>query len=235
MDATVESELGTRFGVTGYPTMKVFRKGTPTDYKGPRDAAGIVSYMQKQAAPAITILKSLADLEKFVQDEAAIVYFGEASGKVCFCSFPPPFFFHSLTTRQTYKTFESLTDKQRETFRFGQTSAADILAKYGHKDEVVLVQSKRYTQSPLEVATLAHKEGDLLSFIQKNFLPLVGELTNDNQNLYNNKDVPLVKIYHDLNWQLNSKGANYLLNKIRKVWLSFLTHFKCGINPALGC
>lgn len=82
VDATVESELGSRFGVTGYPTMKVFRAGTPSDYKGPRDAAGIVSYMQKQAAPAISVFKNLAELEKFVQDEAAIVYFGEASGKV---------------------------------------------------------------------------------------------------------------------------------------------------------
>lgn len=198
VDATVESELGTRFGVTGYPTIKVFRKGSPVDYKGPRDAAGIVSYMTKQAAPSVTILKSLADLEKFVRDDAAIVYFGEATGK-------------------TYKAFETLADKQRETFRFAQTSAADILEKHGHKDEVVLIQSKRYSQSPLEIATLAHKEGDLLSFIQKNILPLVGELSNDNQALYHSKDTPLVKIYRDLNWQLDSKGANYFLNKIRKI------------------
>jgi len=154
--------------------------------------------MQKQAAPAISIFKSLAELEKFVQDDAAIVYFGEASGKA-------------------YKAFEQVASQQRESFRFGQTTAEDILKKYGHKDEVVLVQSKRYTQSPLEVATLAHKEGDLLSFISKNILPLVGELTNDNQAHYHGRDLPLVKIYSDLNWQLNSKGANYLLNKIRRI------------------
>jgi protein disulfide isomerase family A protein 3 len=198
VDATVESELGSRFGVTGYPTLKVFRQGTASDYKGPRDAAGIASYMQKQAVPAISVFKNLAELEKFVQDDAAVVYFGEASGKA-------------------HKTFEQVAAQQRETFRFGQTTAEDILAKYGHKDEVVLVQSTRYSQSPLEVATLAHKEGDLLAFINKNILPLVGEITDDNQAHYHNKDVPLVKIYSDLNWQLNSKGANYLLNKVRKV------------------
>lgn len=107
--------------------------------------------------------------------------------------------------------------QQREAFRFGQTTAEDILTKYGHKDEVVLIQSKRYSQSPLEVATLAHKEGDLLPFIKQNILPLVGEITNDNQAHYHGRDLPLVKIYSDLNWQLNSKGANYLLNKIRRV------------------
>lgn len=133
------------------------------------------------------------------------------------------YLFALLIYKQTYKDFEQLADKQRETFRFGQTSASDILEQYGHKDQVVLVQSKRYTRSPLEVATLVHKDGDLLSFIQKNFLPLVGELTNDNQALYNSKDLPLVKIYRDLNWQLDPTGANYFLNKVRKVLPSFCT------------
>jgi len=198
VDATVEPELASRFGVTGYPTLKVFRKGTPSDYKGPRDAAGIVSHMAKQASPAISVFKNLAELEKFAQDDSAVVFFGEASGKA-------------------YKAFEQVATQQRESFRFGQTTAEDILAKYGHKDEVVLVQSKRYSQSPLEVATLAHKEGDLLQFINKHILPLVGEITNDNQAQYHSKDLPLVKIYSDLNWQLNAKGANYLLNKIRRI------------------
>jgi len=54
---------------------------------------------------------------------------------------------------------------------------------------------------------------------------LVGELTNDNQALYHGKDLPLVKIYSDLNWQLNSKGANYLLNKIRKVAKEYADKF----------
>lgn len=62
--------------------MKVFRRGTASEYKGPRDAAGIVSYMQKQAAPSITVFKTVEDLEKFIQDDAAIIYFGENSGKV---------------------------------------------------------------------------------------------------------------------------------------------------------
>lgn len=201
VDATVESELGSRFGVTGYPTMKIFRRGTPTDYKGPRDAAGIISYMQKQAAPSITVFKAPADLDKFVQDEAAIVYFGKSSGKA-------------------YEAFEQLANKQRETFRFGKTDVKEVLEHAGHKDgEVVLIQSKRYSISPLEEKKFTHteKDGDLNTWVNKNILPLVGEITNDNQNLYHAKDLPLVKIYTDLNWALDTKGANYFLNKIRKV------------------
>jgi len=207
VDATVESDLASRFGVTGYPTMKIFRKGSASEYKGPRDAAGIVSFMQKQAAPSITVFKTVQDLEKFVQDDAAVVFFGESSGKA-------------------YKAFEQLAEKQRETFRFGKTDVKEVLEHFGHnKDEVVLIQAKRYSQSPLEEKEVVHKEGDLLAWVNKHILPLVGELTNDNQALYNNKDLPIVKIYSDLNWGLDAKGANYLLNKIRKVAKEYADKF----------
>lgn len=34
VDATVESALGEKFGVKGYPTIKFFRNGKPQEYQG---------------------------------------------------------------------------------------------------------------------------------------------------------------------------------------------------------
>ena len=47
VDCTEQAELCGEYGVTGYPTLKVFRNGEPTDYSGPRKADGIISYMIK--------------------------------------------------------------------------------------------------------------------------------------------------------------------------------------------
>lgn len=44
VDATVEQSLAGEYEIKGYPTIKVFRKGSPSDYQGGRTTDGIVKY-----------------------------------------------------------------------------------------------------------------------------------------------------------------------------------------------
>ena len=47
VDADQHKDLAEKYGVSGYPTIKVFKGGRDTEYEGPRDAKGIVSFVKK--------------------------------------------------------------------------------------------------------------------------------------------------------------------------------------------
>uniref|UniRef100_A0A673Y9E0 protein disulfide-isomerase n=1 Tax=Salmo trutta TaxID=8032 RepID=A0A673Y9E0_SALTR len=75
VDCTVNSETCGRFGVNGYPTLKIFHNGEDfAAYDGPRSADGIVSFMKKQAGPSSIPLHNERDLDAFINNlEASVV------------------------------------------------------------------------------------------------------------------------------------------------------------------
>jgi len=51
VDCTEQRDLCERFGVQGFPTLKIFRNdgSEPQEYDGPRKADGIVKFMERYA------------------------------------------------------------------------------------------------------------------------------------------------------------------------------------------
>ncbi|KAF9087931.1 protein disulfide-isomerase precursor [Mortierella sp. AD031] len=72
VDCTVETELCQEQGIQGYPTLKVFREGTPSDYQGARKADAIVSFLKKQNLPALSIV-SAEDLDTFSKSDKVVI------------------------------------------------------------------------------------------------------------------------------------------------------------------
>ncbi|CAF4446776.1 unnamed protein product, partial [Adineta steineri] len=68
VDCTVETKTCTKYGVSGYPTLKIFKNGAVAEeYNGPREADGIVATMRSKAGPSYRVLNTLADYEKFLE------------------------------------------------------------------------------------------------------------------------------------------------------------------------
>jgi protein disulfide-isomerase A6 len=87
VDATVEGGLASKYGVKGYPTIKVFpagKKGKAQDYQGPREATGIVNYalnlLEQSGVPPNTPQVT----SQTVFDESC-----SHSGRICVVMFVP--------------------------------------------------------------------------------------------------------------------------------------------------
>lgn len=118
VDCTVETKVCGKYGVSGYPTLKIFKAGEVfSDYQGPREADGIVKYMRTKAGPASKELTSVAAAEKFLDNfEHSIVGFFKSADSAFAAE------------------FKKVADQLAEEYRFAYTSDPEVLAKYGHEE-----------------------------------------------------------------------------------------------------
>lgn len=73
VDADAHKELGERYDVTGFPTIKIFRDGKAEDYDGPRETKGIVKFVKEAlgiatGAGAMTRLKTADEAKALVAE-----------------------------------------------------------------------------------------------------------------------------------------------------------------------
>ncbi|WOL03583.1 protein disulfide-isomerase [Canna indica] len=107
-------EIASKFEIRGFPTLKIFRSGGKDiqEYKGPREAEGIISYLKKQVGPASKEIKSSEDVDAVIIDkEISIVgIFPEFSG-------------------EEFESYIKVAEKLRSDYIFGHTLDAKLLPR----------------------------------------------------------------------------------------------------------
>ncbi|NWI40976.1 PDIA3 isomerase, partial [Picathartes gymnocephalus] len=209
VDCTANSNTCNKYGVSGYPTLKIFRDGEEAGtYDGPRTADGIVSHLKKQAGPASVALSSVAEFEKFIGDKDASVvgFFDDASG-------------------DAYSEFMKVANSLRDNYRFAHTTEEQLVQKYKEDGEgIVLFRPPRLTNK-FEESSIKYPEdkitsGKIKKFIQENIFGICPHMTEDNKDLIQGKD--LLVAYYDVDYEKNAKGSNYWRNRVMMIAKKFL-------------
>jgi len=201
VDCTVETKTCGKFSVNGYPTLKIFKNGeVSSDYNGPRESDGIIKYMRARAGPASRELNTVEEVERFLNNmEHSIVGFFSSADS-------------ALATE-----FKKVADQLSESLRFAHSTNADVLAKFNHKDQVVIYQPPRL-QVPLEPKENVYagdaKSNDLKRFVQEQLHGIVGHRTSSNAQDFKR---PLVVVLYNVDYVRDPKGSNYVRNRVIKV------------------
>jgi len=176
VDCTTERELCNQHGVQGFPTLKIFTKGseTPAEYKGGRQTADIVSYMKKQKEPAVRIINAAADLEAAKQSVDDVLIVGY------------------LSSDADKTLFTQLANQFRNDYTFALVSDESVASSVGGVvPSVVLHKVKSAPDVPVTHSGDLTKEA-ITAFIKAESFPLFGEIGPENFQKYVDRGLPLV-------------------------------------------
>ena len=159
VDATEESDLAEKFEVRGYPTLKFFRNGKPSEYSGGLTAEGLVKWLKKKTGPPVKNLTTGEEATSF-RESAPVVVVG---------------FFEDLESSAA-KTFLEVAEENDE-HPFAIVTNKEVYKTLGaEKDGIVLFKKfdERRNELDGEVTNEALKK-----FVSANSLPLVVDLSHE--------------------------------------------------------
>ncbi|CAI5974315.1 unnamed protein product [Closterium sp. NIES-64] len=162
-DDSKNKGLAKKYDVKGFPTLKIFRKGSdaPQDYNGPRDADGIVSYLKKQSGPATSEAKSAEHIKDLAASESVVVVG----------------VFKDLESEE-FKAFSSVASLFRSDYVFVHTTDAALLPETGGLLAAPAVRVLKQFDEGFADTTAVEVEA-LKAFVEKHSVPLVIEFSQD--------------------------------------------------------
>lgn len=178
VDCTEENELCAEHGIEGFPTLKVFRSGSSSEYNGNRKADGIVSYMKKQALPALSTVTAdnFADF-KGKDRVVAIAYVDPAD-------------------KTHLDAITNVANNLRDNYLFGIVQDP-ALAKTAGVTAPAFVVYRQFDEPEVKLESKSFNEEELTNFLKAQSIPLIDELSAENFMSYAESGLPLAYLFSD--------------------------------------
>lgn len=159
VDATEETSLGEKFEVRGYPTLKFFHNGKPSEYKGGRTSTEIVNWLKKRTGPAAIPVDSVEIVKTTTEKEEVFVvgFFKDQDSEAA-------------------KAFQEVAGDIDDVV-FGITSDDAVFSEYKISGEAVAL-FKNFDEGRADMTDAINAE-TVQQFVMANRLPLVTEFTQD--------------------------------------------------------
>jgi len=159
VDATEEGALAEEFGVRGYPTLKFFRNGEPSEYNGGRTSEEIVNWLLKKTGPPAQAITSVDDAKKLIDSKSVVIigFFKDQESE----------------SAKEYLAAASAMDDHP----FAITSDDAVFSEYSATDGSVIL-FKDFDEKK-DVFDGEFKKEELLKFVTANSLPLVVDFNHE--------------------------------------------------------
>ncbi|XP_075414890.1 protein disulfide-isomerase A4 isoform X2 [Tenrec ecaudatus] len=196
VDATAETDLAQRFSVSGYPTLKIFRRGKPFDYNGPREKYGIVDYMVEQAGPPSKAVTGLKQVQEFLKDGDDVILIGVFQDE----------------SDPAYQQYQEAANSLREDYRFHHTFSSEVARFLQASLGTLLVMQPEKFQSRFEpksyrmVVKGSTEASAIRDHVVQHALPLVGHRKAATEaKRYTRR--PLVVVYLSVDFSFDYRAA----------------------------
>lgn len=164
VDATVHEELAAEYGVEGYPTLKWFSNGVPTDYDGGRDSASISAWVQKKTGPPSVPAQTVAELAKLTKNNDVVVLglFSEFKGA-------------------EYDSFYAVaSDDKLSSVQFVHTTSTEVAAAQGLKGVPGAVVVRTFDGGNVVYDGELTEQEAFMKMVHKAKLPLIIPFSQEN-------------------------------------------------------
>jgi len=207
VDCIEHKDLCSKYGVRGFPTIKLFRTGgkPPVDYDQARKADAIVNYMQKQQQPAFRELKTEADVNEFTKHKVAVLALLSAN------------------TGNDVTTFGTVAESFRsQDYVFAFVSSPALISQINGKVGTVRVY-KTFDDPTTDYTGTFNVEG-IVSFVKSASFPLVGEIGPENYQQYLDRGFNFLWLFYEVGAEASTQALSALtaVAKNHKSELSFV-------------